>query len=76
MPRLLVELYNTNIQQGKDDTLVWTPSPQQGFQVKSYYNTLQGGGADFLWKSIWKTCIPLRVAFFSWCAVLGRILIA
>lgn len=66
VPRLLEELYNTNIQYGKDDTLVWTPSPQKAFQVKSYYNTLLGG-ADFPWKSTLKNCIPPGVAFISRC---------
>ena len=62
--QLLAELYNTKFRHGEDDTLVWTPSPQKPFQVKSYYNTLLGG-ADFPWKSTLKICIPPEVAFIS-----------
>ncbi len=30
--------------------------------------------SSFSWKSIWKIKVPLRVAFFSWNAALGKIL--
>uniref|UniRef100_A0A2N9GHU0 Uncharacterized protein n=1 Tax=Fagus sylvatica TaxID=28930 RepID=A0A2N9GHU0_FAGSY len=39
-------------------------------------NNFQYRGGSVHWESIWKTKIPLRVAFFSWTAVLGRILTA
>ena len=28
----------------------------------------------FPWRSIWKVRVPLRVALFSWCVALGRVL--
>jgi hypothetical protein len=55
----------------------WQPSPIKGFQVKSDYKELSSNGVGFFpWMSIWKTKVPPRVAFFSWSAVLGKILIA
>ena len=47
MVRLLEELYGIKFRPGEEDTMVWIPSPRLGFQVKSYYNTLTGGGMDF-----------------------------
>jgi len=29
---------------------------------------------QFPWKSIWRTKVPLKVAFFAWAAALGKIL--
>ena len=47
MVRLLEELYGIKFRPGEEDTMVWIPLPRLGFPVKSYYNTLRGGGADF-----------------------------
>ena len=58
------------------DKLVWTPSPTQGFQVKSYYRILRGVVNFFLGKASGKSGSHHGWAFFSWCAALGRILIA
>jgi hypothetical protein len=42
---------------------------------KSYYWVLcYGIGIDFPWKSIWRAKVPLKFAFFTWIAVLGKIL--
>jgi hypothetical protein len=49
--------------------------PKKSFAVKSYYCCLGSSpNRSFLWKSIWKVKVPPRVAFFSWTAVLGKIL--
>uniref|UniRef100_A0A2N9I531 Endoplasmic reticulum transmembrane protein n=1 Tax=Fagus sylvatica TaxID=28930 RepID=A0A2N9I531_FAGSY len=58
------------------DKLVWTPSPTQGFQVKSYCRILRGVVNFFLGKASGKSGSHHGWAFFSWCAALGRILIA
>ena len=47
------------------------------FEVHSYYKTLTHDGmGSFPWKSIWKPKVPPIVAFFTWAASLGKILIA
>jgi hypothetical protein len=44
--------------------------------VKSYYKLkVNSEPVDGCWKIIWKSKVPLRVAFFIWTAVLGKILI-
>uniref|UniRef100_A0A2N9ECM4 Reverse transcriptase zinc-binding domain-containing protein n=1 Tax=Fagus sylvatica TaxID=28930 RepID=A0A2N9ECM4_FAGSY len=66
-----------NINRYEEDKMCWKLSPDKGFQVKSYYKELSSMGVGcFPWKSIWKTKVPPRVAFFSWTAALGKILIA
>uniref|UniRef100_A0A2N9FJQ0 Reverse transcriptase zinc-binding domain-containing protein n=1 Tax=Fagus sylvatica TaxID=28930 RepID=A0A2N9FJQ0_FAGSY len=60
-----------------EDKVCWKPAQSKSFQVKSYYKSLTTNGEEcFPWKSIWKAKVPPRVAFFSWTAALGRILIA
>ena len=45
------------------------------FEVKSLYNSLcPGNGLSFPCKGIWKVKAPLKVAFFTWTAALGKIL--
>ena len=70
-------LYSVNINRYEEDKMCWKLSPDKGFQVKSYYKELSSMGVGcFPWKSIWKTKVPPRVAFFSWTAALGKILTA
>ena len=70
-------LYLVNIKRYEKVKMCWRPSPNKGFQVKSYYNELSFVGVGcFAWKSIWKTKVPPRVAFFSWTTALGKILTA
>ena len=43
--------------------------------MSGYYRVLLGNGdQSFPWKSIWKSKIPSRVAFFIWTAALVKIL--
>ena len=46
-----------------------------GFQVKSYYKALRNvGHKQFPRKSLWKVCVPPRIAFFLWLDALGKFL--
>jgi len=57
------------------DRLWWIPSKRGLFGVKSFYNVLGClDGIQFPWKSVWRTKVLLRVAFFGWLAALGKIL--
>ena len=49
---------------------------KKDFQLKSYYKTLREGGTNFPCKALANLCITnSRVAFFSCCMVVGKILI-
>jgi hypothetical protein len=52
-----------------------SPSHKGKFDVRSFYKTLACKEAiHFPWKSIWRTKVPLKVAFFAWTAAQGKIL--
>ena len=68
-------LYSCSIRRGNVDSLRWKPSSRKTFQVHSYYSVLIQPNRNFFpWRSMWKSKVPTRVAFFSWTAILGRIL--
>ena len=73
MAKLQDDIYATKIRCGKEDKLVWNPSKNHVFHVKSNYKALRGGNY-FPWQSIWQVCVPPRVAFFTWCVALGKTL--
>jgi hypothetical protein len=67
-------LYSIRVRSVGDNILWWTP--QKGkFVVCSFYKVLTCKEEDpFSWRSIWRTKVPLKVAFFAWSAALGKIL--
>jgi hypothetical protein len=59
-----------------EDKLWLVPSHKGKFDVKSFYMVLVcKDDVLFFWKSIWRTKVPLKVAFFAWSTALGKILI-
>ena len=51
------------------------PSKRKLFKIKSIYcSPACSEGCHFPWKSVWRTRVPLRAAFFVWSAALGKIL--
>jgi hypothetical protein len=59
----------------REDQLWWSPSHKGNFDVRSFYEALACKEVvHFLWKSIWRTKVPLKVAFFVWSAALRKIL--
>ena len=61
------DLYSVKITPLVSDHLVWLPSPNKGFQVRSFYYALllrTRRSTTFPWKGIWKVGLPPRVAFF------------
>jgi hypothetical protein len=59
-----------------EDQLCWERPSNHVFAVKRHYRALLTSHTTlFLWKLIWKTKTPPRVAFFSWTAALGKVLI-
>jgi hypothetical protein len=68
-------LYSCKIAQGNVDRIYWSPSKKGVFEVKSFYKVLSNPANEmFPWKSIWRTKVPSRVAFFGWNAALEKIL--
>ncbi len=68
-------IYSQNLRGTGEDHLCWKRDHKKSFTVKSYYYCLGSSrNRSFPWKSIWKVKVPPRVAFFSWTAVLGKIL--
>jgi hypothetical protein len=48
----------------------WVPSKKGLFGVKFFYSVMGcHDGVRFLWKSVWRTKVPLKVAFFGWSVV-------
>ncbi|XP_059626918.1 uncharacterized protein LOC132269677 [Cornus florida] len=73
--RFLAFLYRQTITAGDLDCWIWIPNPQGRFEVRSFFKCLMvGAGGFFPWKPIWRSKAPLKVAFFAWTSVLGRIL--
>ena len=46
----------------------------RGFEVKGFYLSFYPPSLSFLWKLVWQSKVPPRVAFFSWLASLGKVL--
>jgi hypothetical protein len=68
-------LYSQQIRHGKVDKICWIPSKRKNFEVKSYYKVKANlEPVDGPWKIIWKSKVPLRVTFFVWMAVLGKVI--
>jgi hypothetical protein len=68
-------LYSHRVRRKGVDKLWWVPSQKGRFDVRSFYRVLGcKDDASFPWKSIWRTKVLLKVAFFVWSATLGKIL--
>ena len=71
-----VVLYSTNVRGVGDDKLCWKLAMRRGFEVQGFYHSLSPSSViDFPWKMVWQSKVLPRVAFFSWTAALGKILI-
>jgi hypothetical protein len=59
-------LYSWKLSQVNVDQIYWSPSKKGVFEVKSFYKVLSNPTTKmFPWKSIWRTKVPSRVAFFG-----------
>jgi hypothetical protein len=67
-------LYSVRMRREGEDKLWWALSKRGLFGVKSFYSIMGcNDGFYFLWKSVWRTKVSLRMAFFAWLAALGKI---
>ncbi|XP_035544454.1 uncharacterized protein LOC108983424 isoform X2 [Juglans regia] len=68
-------IYSSERLTTQDDRLQWRGKDSKKFSVKTYYKILVSQGNEYFpWKSIWKSRVPSKVAFFVWTAALGKIL--
>lgn len=68
-------LYSLRVGSEGEDQLWWSPSHKGNFYVKSFYKVLACKEVvHFPWRSIWRTKVSLKVAFFAWSAALEKIL--
>lgn len=71
--RISFPCYSISLRQRGEDKLLWAPSKEGKFNVCSFYNVFISHVSNpFLWKSIWQTKVPSRVAFFAWTVSLGK----
>jgi hypothetical protein len=67
-------LYSIRVSSEGGDQPWWTPYKWK-YDVRSFYKVLTcKKEAPFPWKNIWRTKVPLKVAFFAWSAGLWNIL--
>jgi hypothetical protein len=65
-------LYSISLDRDGEDKLWWSPSRKGKFDVRSFYKFLAfKKTSQFPRKSIWRTKVPLKVAFFAWVAPYG-----
>jgi hypothetical protein len=68
-------LYSISLDRDGEDKFWWSPSRKGKFDVRSFYKSLAfKETSHFPWKSIWRTKVPLKTAFFAWAEALGKIL--
>ncbi|XP_059629880.1 uncharacterized protein LOC132272811 [Cornus florida] len=73
--RFLELLYRQRIVEEDSDYWSWVANSQGCFEVRSFFRCLSlVPGVRFPWKFVWRSKAPLKVAFFVWTSVLGRIL--
>ena len=55
--------------------MCWKPAMGRGFALRSYYQVqTKSFDQSFVWKTVWKSKVPSRVAFFVWIVALGNVL--
>jgi len=74
----LDRLYSISARHGEGDRLVWNPSKNGLFEVRSFYEELIRKDCpsfpSFPCRNIWLVKAPTRVTFFVWSVALGKIL--
>jgi len=69
------QLYSIRLKQDRVDKLCLNSPKRQLFDVRTLYNVLiPHDNTPIPWRCIWESKAPLRVAFFTWSALLGKIL--
>ena len=66
-------LYSIPVSRVSADSNCWQPTSSKEFEVKSFYQVLHPPTRPlFPWRSVWKSRVPSKVAFFVWTTVLGK----
>lgn len=73
--KFYIALYVLNLNVGREDRLLWIHLGNKNFSVNSFYKVMSiHSTIVFPWKSIWRSNVPVKVAFFGWLASHGKIL--
>ena len=67
-------VYSSKVRGVSPDKVCWKPTRSRGFEVRGFYLSFYPPALSFPWRLVWQLKIPPRVAFFSWSALLGKIL--
>ena len=58
-------IYGASLKGVGDDKMCWKPARCKVFTVHSYYQVLTNSfDQSFPWKTVWKSKVPSRVAFY------------
>ena len=73
--RFMGLVYSSTVRGFGPDKVCWKLARNRGFEVRGYYSSFYPPTlVSILWRMIWQSKVPPRVAFFSWSASLGKIL--
>ena len=68
-------LYSIPVSRASANSICWQPTSRKEFEVKSLYHVLHSPTQPlFPWRTVWKSWVPSKVAFFVWTAALDKIL--
>lgn len=69
-------LYSHLYFSGGASCMKWSLNSNSNISVRLYYECMKGATRrSFLWKCVWSSKVPQKVAFFVWIVVLDKTLI-
>ena len=61
----MARIYGASLKGVGDEKMCWKPTRGKGFTVHSFYQVLTNNfDQSFPWKTVWKSKVSSRVAFF------------
>ncbi|XP_050281856.1 uncharacterized protein LOC126722748 [Quercus robur] len=73
--RFMGLVYSSTVRGFGPNKVCWKPTRNRGFEVEGYCSSFYPPNlVSFSWRMTWHSKVPPRVAFFSWSASLGKIL--
>ena len=61
----MARIYEASLKGVGDDKMCWKLARGKGFTIRSFYQVLTNSfDQSFPWKTVWKSKVPFRVAFF------------
>ena len=70
-----INILDTLVLNLEDDDILWPPSEDNSFPVKTYYTLINDGGLRSQYRlHIWKSCASLKIKIFAWLVTHNKIL--